>query len=110
MLIVFAFLVLITFGFTAVPGAVLGFGCVSVTQGLPRAARFALLLAVGAASAALWLLAVDGSSAPAIAGASFAGTLAAGFMALRRQARRLLAQQYESLPWPPQWPPTGTGR
>ncbi|MFD3701177.1 hypothetical protein ACFWUZ_34510 [Streptomyces sp. NPDC058646] len=72
-----------------------------MTQGLPRAARFALLLAVGAACAALWLLAVNGRSAPLIAGASFAGTLAAGFTALRRQVRRLLAQQYESLPWLP---------
>ncbi|MCJ0872087.1 hypothetical protein [Streptomyces sp. AP-93] len=111
MLIVYALYLLIVLVLTAAPGAALGFGCIAVSRGRARAARIALLLALGAACATLWLLAVgvDSHWAPPIAGMSFAGTLIAGFTTLGRQNRRLLAQQYEALPWPP-WPPAATGR
>ncbi|MFD7560906.1 MULTISPECIES: hypothetical protein [unclassified Streptomyces] len=111
MLIVFALCLLLALPFLAIPGALLGFGCIAASRRLARPARIALLLALGAAGAALWLPAVgtDSSGALPIAGVSFIGTLVAGFTTLGRETRRLLAQQYEALPWP-QWPQAGAAR
>ncbi|MFF3216842.1 hypothetical protein ACFYYB_40250 [Streptomyces sp. NPDC002886] len=103
MLIMYAVYLLVVLVATAAPGAILGFGCVAASRAWARTTRIALLLTLGAACAGLWLLAVgfDSQWAPPIAGMSFAGTLVAGFTTLGRQDRRLLAQQYEALPWPP---------
>ncbi|MFI1279393.1 hypothetical protein ACH4U5_01255 [Streptomyces sp. NPDC020858] len=98
MLLIYAVFAL---GVVIAPGALLGYVLVLASGRLPRGARVALLLALAAGSAPLWLLWETVSVVgPPIVAISFTATLISGFVFLGRDSRRRLALRVPAPMWP----------